>query len=80
MRAVPLARFRSNSACVQCQWQDFVFLSRFSFYVRLKLHNPHFPTLLIWMNDPPPISFKTNTEQLLPRFPTVLEQHRYGSL
>jgi hypothetical protein len=27
MRAAPLARFRSNSACVQCQWQHFVFLS-----------------------------------------------------
>jgi hypothetical protein len=37
MRAAPLARFRSNSACVRCQWQHFVFLSRFYFHVRLKI-------------------------------------------
>jgi hypothetical protein len=37
--------------------------------------------LLIWMNGPPPGSFKTDTGQLLSCFPTVLEQHRpYSSL
>jgi hypothetical protein len=36
MRGAPLARFRSNSACVQCQWQHFAFLLQFSFHVRLK--------------------------------------------
>jgi hypothetical protein len=36
LRAASSPRFRSNSACVQCQWQRFVFLSRFSSHVRLK--------------------------------------------
>jgi hypothetical protein len=31
----------------------------------LKLHSPHFPTLLIRMNDPPPISFKTDTNTII---------------
>jgi hypothetical protein len=37
MRAAPASspRFRSNSASVQCLWQHFVFLSRFSVHVRL---------------------------------------------
>jgi hypothetical protein len=47
------------------QIESSIFRHRKEFQGLKITQSTHFPALLIWMNDPPPISFKTDTKTII---------------